>query len=235
MAAEPAADGDRERQPPAAASPTKDFLLASTGPAITVSASGPPSIVVGKPASYGVVVANRGNTIAHDVTVSVSLPDWIEVSSSQSSVGTTGVEKDGQQNSVMKWKIRQLPPQSAERMDWKIVPRDSRAIDLTVRWTMAPSDAVTQIEVREPKLQMTVTGPEDVLFGETKTYSITVSNPGTGDAENVVLNLLPVTPDAETAGRANRHAQGGRARDDRNRTHGPAGGAAADTGARLCR
>jgi hypothetical protein len=42
--------------------------------------------------------------------------------------------------------------------------------------TMA-SDAVTQIEASPTADDRH--GAEDVLFGETKTYSITVSNPGT--------------------------------------------------------
>jgi uncharacterized repeat protein (TIGR01451 family) len=201
LAAEPQSSAEAAaRKPVADVGSTRDPLLSSSGPMITVAASGPRKIVIGKLAAYGVVVTNRGNAVAHDVTISINLPEWIELSSSQSSVGATGIETDVQQNSVLKWKIRQLPPRSAERLDLKVIPRDSRSIDLAVRWTYAPSEAVAQIEVQEPKLQMSVTGPEDVLFGETKVYTITVSNPGTGDAENVVLNLLPVTPDAEAAG-----------------------------------
>ena len=66
------------------------------------------------------------------------------------------IETDVQQNSVMKWNIRQLSPRSTERLDLKIIPRDSRTVDLAVRWSYAPIEAVTQIEVQEPKLQMSV-------------------------------------------------------------------------------
>jgi len=195
-----AVESTATRKAPANKGPTRGLLLNSPGPVITVTAAGPATILIGKSAGYAVVVANRGNTIAHDVTVNISLPDWIEISSSETSVGTTNTETDVQQNSVMKWRIRQLPPRSTERLELKIIPRDSRTTDLAVRWTSAPSEAAAQIEVQEPKLQMAITGPEDILFGETKTFTITVSNPGTGSAENVVLNLLPVTPDAEAAG-----------------------------------
>ena len=71
-----------------------------------------------------------------------------------------------------------------------LIPRGNRPLDLGVTWTFSPAQSVTQIQVQEPKLQLSVVGPQDVLFGETKVYTITVSNPGTGDAENVVLNLL---------------------------------------------
>ena len=70
---------------------------------------------------------------------------------------------------------------------------------MAVRWSFAPPDATTHVQVQEPKLQMALAGPQDVLYGETKVYTITLSNPGTGDAENVVLNLLPLTPNTEAA------------------------------------
>ncbi|MCA9221214.1 MAG: DUF11 domain-containing protein, partial [Planctomycetales bacterium] len=34
-----------------------------------------------------------------------------------------------------------------------------------------------------------LSGPKDLLFGQTETYTITVTNPGTGDAENVSVQL----------------------------------------------
>jgi uncharacterized repeat protein (TIGR01451 family) len=73
-------------------------------------------------------------------------------------------------------------------------------LDLGVTWTFAPASTTTQIQVQEPKLQMSVSGPQDLLFGETKVYTVTISNPGTGDAENVVLNLLPLVAGERTAG-----------------------------------
>jgi uncharacterized repeat protein (TIGR01451 family) len=59
---------------------------------------------------------------------------------------------------------------------------------------------LAQIDVQEPKLELALSGPRDVLYGETKTFTITVSNPGSGPAENVVVNLLPITSGQETGG-----------------------------------
>lgn len=41
----------------------------------------------------------------------------------------------------------------------------------------------------EPRLEMSIAGPQDVLYGETAIYHVTVRNPGTGTAENVVVML----------------------------------------------
>jgi uncharacterized repeat protein (TIGR01451 family) len=46
--------------------------------------------------------------------------------------------------------------------------------------------------VREPKIAVSVDGPTEILFGQTKIYRLTLANPGTGDAENVELLLAPV-------------------------------------------
>jgi uncharacterized repeat protein (TIGR01451 family) len=46
------------------------------------------------------------------------------------------------------------------------------------------------VEVQEPKLEMIVTGPDDALYGETKRFELTLTNPGTGPAEDVVVRVL---------------------------------------------
>ncbi len=176
------------------------LLLSHTGPSISVAASGPPTIVVGKPAEYVVTVVNNGTVLAEEITLDVGVPGWVEIANSQASDGTVRIDTDVQQRSIVKWQLRQLAPHNTERLMLALTPRESRAVALVVRWAIAPRDTTAQIQVQEPKLELTLTGPDDVLYGETKVYTITLSNPGTGDAENVVLNLLPVTPNTESAG-----------------------------------
>ena len=50
---------------------------------------------------------------------------------------------------------------------------------------------------------MSINGAREALYGETSVYTITLSNPGTGTAENVVLSLMPVTPQQDIAGSRN--------------------------------
>jgi uncharacterized repeat protein (TIGR01451 family) len=61
-----------------------------------------------------------------------------------------------------------------------------------VQWTCSPAASQAMVEVKEPKLTMVLDGPSEVLYGQTKVYRLTMSNPGTGDADNVVLYLAPV-------------------------------------------
>jgi uncharacterized repeat protein (TIGR01451 family) len=48
------------------------------------------------------------------------------------------------------------------------------------------------IEVQEPKLSLQLEGPREVLYGKKQLYHLKLTNTGTGDAENVVLTLMPI-------------------------------------------
>ena len=58
-----------------------------------------------------------------------------------------------------------------------------------VDWTVRPITAVAQIDVQQPRLEMAVFGPKNVLYGENATYTIQLTNPGTGYAENVAVEF----------------------------------------------
>jgi uncharacterized repeat protein (TIGR01451 family) len=68
-----------------------------------------------------------------------------------------------------------------------------------VHWTFTPESSQTLVEVQEPKLTMAISGPEEVLYGQSKIYKLTVANPGNGDTENVTVGLLPIGRAAESA------------------------------------
>ncbi len=133
------------------------------------------------------------------MAVTVHVPSWVEVADKRPSGGRATLDSEGDQSSEVRWTVQQLGAGATEKMELQIVPRESRPVDLAVQWTFTPVGSTAQIEVQEPKLHMTLTGPPDIHFGETKIYTITVSNPGTGDTEHVVLNLLPITPGRDTS------------------------------------
>ncbi|MEX0585866.1 MAG: CARDB domain-containing protein, partial [Pirellulales bacterium] len=83
----------------------------------------------------------------------------------------------------------------------QIIPRKSRPFQLAIQSTFRPESSQTVVEVQEPKLQITVSGPDEMLFGGTESYKITVSNPGTGDAENVVVSTASTGQSSEGSGR----------------------------------
>src|SRR5258705_6684787 len=45
------------------------------------------------------------------------------------------------------------------------------------------------IVVKQPQLALSLAGPADMTYGEEKTFTLSVSNPGTGDAEHVMVSV----------------------------------------------
>ena len=75
-----------------------------------------------------------------------------------------------------------------------LIPRQGTPFDLGVEVTHGALSSHATIDVREPKLVMNINGPGEVMYGKQVVYKLTLANPGTGDAENVQLQLLPTTP-----------------------------------------
>ena len=169
-----------------------DALTTSQGATLRVTTTGPQTIMIGKSSSYVVKVENSSKTPAEEILVEIIVPTKAEVVTSQVTSGRARLEIDGEQARHVRWLIERMDGNSTEQLDLKLVPRDSRPFDLEVNWSFKPKASIAQIEVQEPKIEVLLAGPSDVLFGESKVYTITVRNPGTGEAENVVLNLLPI-------------------------------------------
>jgi uncharacterized repeat protein (TIGR01451 family) len=175
-------------------------LLNDQSPVLAVVTRGPKTMVVGKTASYAIDVTNQSDLPAKDVVVRVNIPQWVEIAQQNPSLGAAHIQPDDSGNAVLAWTVDRLNGRAQEKLLLDLIPRGSRPLDLGVTWTFSPAESSAQIQVQEPKLHLTVLGPQDVLFGETKVYTITVSNPGTGNADNVVLNLLPLIPGERSAG-----------------------------------
>lgn len=200
LAAQPMAhEFSTDSKPTESPSNDADVLISNQSPVILVQTRGPRTIVVGKPATYTFVVRNASDNNAKDVVVNLNIPTWTQVQGQDASVGSARLTPDDRGNTVMRWAVGQLAAQGKETLKLQIVPKSSRPFDLGVTWSFNPARTRTQIQVQEPKLDVAVVGPADVLFGEKKIYTLTVSNPGTGDAEGVVVQLLPFIPSEDPA------------------------------------
>jgi uncharacterized repeat protein (TIGR01451 family) len=181
-------------QPPVRASAANaggNVLFTRQSPILSVETAGPRSITIGKEATYVVSVTNSGDAAAQDVKVAIRIPPWTEVIGA---TGTSGAAQAvaGKSEEPLTWNVPRLESKGKEQLTLRLVPRESRPFDLAVQWTFSPVASQAMVEVKEPKLAMAVAGPEEILYGETKVYKLSLSNPGTGDAENVVLMLSPV-------------------------------------------
>jgi len=119
----------------------------------------------------------------------VRVPSWADIVDTTVSQGTIQQSEDGP--GVLQWQIEQLGANAGETLNLVLVPRTSRPLELGVTWVHAPVGSRAVVEVQEPRLQMHISGPDEVLFDKPQLYRLTLSNPGTGVAENVKIDLLP--------------------------------------------
>ena len=168
-------------------------LLTNRAPAITFETTGPRRITIGQESTYSVRIMNMGDVEARKLVVTVRLPVWADVRNNTTTTGSAILDAPDETTATVNWEIDRLEAGGSETLTLAIVPRQSRPIELGVGWTFHPDDSVAQIEVQEPMLRMDIHGPAEVRYGETATYAITLSNPGSGPARHVVLNLMPTS------------------------------------------
>ena len=166
-------------------------ILFSKSPLLIVETLGPRKAVLGKESTYRVRLQNVGDVVADAVIVQVNTPLGAQIVSAQGSRGVTDLSTEEAQK-PLEWRVERLEPHGTEFLNMRIVPRKSSSFDLSVTWTLAPVASQSVIHVQEPKLNLNIEGPHEVRYGETKLYRLSISNPGTGVAENVELKLMPL-------------------------------------------
>jgi hypothetical protein len=164
-------------------------LLTSVGPALQVDTFGPQAIVVGREAEFKVTLTNQSVVPAHDVFIRVTLPTWVETVLADPTAGDAQLQtgKGGAQELI--WRVNQFAAGGQEVLTLSVIPRENRSFNLAVDWTLRSLASATQIQVQQPELQMALVGPKEIRYGETAVYTIQISNPGTGEAEDVQLDF----------------------------------------------
>jgi len=169
-------------------------LLTRRSPILNVQTLGPSRIAIGKRSDYEVQMQNLGAVAADDVVVTIALPEWAEVVGAEPTGGAILPDASASRGQQLLWKIGPMEASSRHKVVLGIVPRQSRPIDLAVRWSFTPIVSQAVIVVEEPKLAMRLGGPREVRFGEPQVFKLEIENTGTGDAEDVVLTVMPLVP-----------------------------------------
>ncbi len=157
-------------------------------PSIEVETFGPRSIGINKPANYEVVVKNNSSSPAERILVGINIPEWVEVQNVNLTSGNKEIT-DGKNKARLVWTIDRIEAGRTQTATILAVPRKAEGFDVGVEWTLVPRSGKANVVVTEPRLQMSISGPAEVEFGEVARYLVTVSNPGTGTAENVTVKL----------------------------------------------
>ncbi|MEO1618790.1 MAG: hypothetical protein AAFV88_23265 [Planctomycetota bacterium] len=170
--------------------PPSETAVASELPGLRVITHGPRSVMIRQTQEFEIRVENRGSIDATGLMVRARVPEWAEVKGQSVSKGQ--VESQTLESSDrLVWSIDSLAAGQSERMFVRLRATKSGIHPLDVDWTLLPQKSVAKIEVREPKLDLVIEGPGEVVFGESQTYRVRVLNPGDGIAPNVVFTLSP--------------------------------------------
>ncbi|QDU75140.1 Large cysteine-rich periplasmic protein OmcB precursor [Bremerella volcania] len=171
---------------------TSATLFSVNSPAVIVDAAGPKSLVIGKPSTYRIHARNMGDANARQVTIQMVLPPGIQL---QDLRGTLGSPRQVQTQTGMmaiQWDIPVLPAHSEGSLDLGLIATQTRPFELGLEVAYAPLSAKSPISVLEPKLDMVIDGPQDILFGDSQIFKVIAKNTGTGPAENVSITIMPI-------------------------------------------
>lgn len=174
-----------------AGSASENLLVSEQLPQIISRVSGPKTILIGREAKYQVTIQNRGNAAANQLSTEIVAPAWADVVHVTASAGAVQRPTNQAGGTTLRWDVSSLQAGRSQTLDVVLVPKTSQPLSLGVSWHHAPVAATTMVEVQEPKLAMSISGPNEVFFGRPQTYRLSINNPGTGPAENIVVQLMP--------------------------------------------
>lgn len=187
-------EGRRGHAADAKTSRSADTTAASELPGVRVVTQGPGEIMIGEIHPYEIRVENRGSLNAEDLQIEATIPDWARVEAKSVSQGKIKVQ-DEKSGSRLVWDLDRLAAGETERMVVRVKAARSGRYQLDVQWSFAPRTSSASVRVHQPKLEMAIEGPDEVVFGRAKTYKVHVRNPGDGIAPGVVFTL---SPDSQT-------------------------------------
>lgn len=172
-----------------AARPAQNTSASSKSAALKVEIAGPNGVTVGKPAIYVVTVNNESDTAAEEVHLRIPLPSFVTVQTTQPTSGEASVQPDPASGARLVWVVPRVAGRSREQLKLQLVSGAGEAFDLAAEWTVRPAVARAAIQVKQPQLALSLAGPAEMVFGEERAFTLTVSNPGTGDAERVIVSV----------------------------------------------
>jgi Domain of unknown function DUF11 len=151
---------------------------ATQAPLVTVHWEKKSPLAVGRECACDLVIKNTGKLAASDVSVEAYFPATVRLTHSEP------MPSDNQDH--VTWSFSSVAAGEEKVVHVAMVPskRGDLATTALVRFSAQSSNVFV---VEEPMLNLSVRGPKELMIGDPATQSITIGNPGTGVAHNVVI------------------------------------------------
>lgn len=158
--------------------PGERRLEGAQTPSVIIQKRAPAEVKVGKPASFVIHVQNVGAVEALDVEVHDRVPAGMRL--------VDVSPKPIQQGNMLMWQLGAMPAGDERTVTMQLIPEQEGELGSVARVSFEAAASVRTIATR-PELKIVQRAPETVLIGQQLEIELEVSNPGTGEASNVVL------------------------------------------------
>lgn len=133
---------------------------------------------VGEPVDCELVVYNRSEAPVFDVAVAVEVPSDVQLRH----VDSEPVVTDGR----LQWQFQRLGSHEQKKLRLALMPTAQGSLQPVAKVTFTRA-AAAEISVLRPRLELRIEGPQTVVLGQPSAVLLTVSNPGSGSARNVIV------------------------------------------------
>ncbi len=158
--------------------PGEKMLEGVQSASISIQKIAPPEIQVGKRCTFAIRVRNTGQRTAQNVQVRDEIPLGTDLVGTAPHATVSG--------SQLIWDLGSLSVGEERLVEMELIPTEEREIGSVASVTLA-AQASAKARCTRPELALRLTTKPQVLIGEQHLVQIEISNPGSGDADDVML------------------------------------------------
>jgi uncharacterized repeat protein (TIGR01451 family) len=157
----------------------------TTEPVLTIEHSGPANRYIGKPATFDIIVTNRGDAAAKDSILEVMVPDNVRFDGA-----TDGGVFTKSSPGKVTWNLGMLNPKESRKVSLTVIGLDARKVmtqsSVKAYCAETVTDSAQTVFAGIPAVLLEVVDLTDpVEIGEVTTYVITVTNQGSLSSSNI--------------------------------------------------
>jgi uncharacterized repeat protein (TIGR01451 family) len=161
----------------------RDVAQGPAQPQLTITKQAPAEAVIGQTLEYSILVKNIGRSPAYNVVVEDQIPKGTEC--------TGTAPKCETENKKLIWKLGALEAGQEQTLRVRVIPTDAGEIG-SIATVSFSAEVAARTKIVEPTAKLTVSGPQEIIAGQSGQYRLVISNNGPVDLSGLwVRTKLP--------------------------------------------